>query len=98
MLRKALLIIALLMTSIGFFCVLSGRSGALPILIWGVILLASVLFERWRYQPIDSGHDDWQETDEQFIDPETGKLTRVLYQTKTGERRYVQVDDSSKHR
>jgi len=49
-----------------------------------------ILIERWRYQRHDHANGlGWQETDEQFIDPETGKLTKVLYNPATGERRYV---------
>lgn len=68
---------------------------ALPgcaILTMCTVLLAAVLCERWRYRSADDAGDAmWQETAEQFIDPQTGTLTQVLYRPATAERRYVAV-------
>jgi hypothetical protein len=59
-------------------------------LVIGVIVLIGTLFERWRYRRIEkasNGH--WQRTDEQFIDPTTGDPVEVMFDPRTGERRYV---------
>jgi hypothetical protein len=56
----------------------------------GVIVLIGTLFERWRYRHIEeppTGH--WQRTGEQFIDPSTGDPVEVMFDPRTGERRYV---------
>jgi hypothetical protein len=55
----------------------------------GVIVLIGTLFERWRYRRIEepqNGH--WQRTDEQFFDPSTGDPVEVVFDPRTGERRY----------
>ena len=33
--------------------------------------------------------EGWQQTDERFIDPESGQPVQVFYNPRTGERRYV---------
>jgi hypothetical protein len=54
------------------------------------ILLACVLFERFRYKPIaDRPPPGWQATGERFIDPETGTPVIVFYDPTSGERQYV---------
>jgi hypothetical protein len=59
--------------------------------IWAVLLLIGVALERWRYKPLAGIRPgpDWQQTDERFVDPETGKLVTVYFHPGTGERRYV---------
>ena len=62
-------------------------------LIWGVAqstIAAALLVERWRYRAsaAASPDDGWQKTDERFVDPESGQTMRVLYNPRTGERRY----------
>ncbi|MBV8665114.1 MAG: hypothetical protein JO269_01395 [Burkholderiaceae bacterium] len=92
MLRLALLVFAALLSVAGLFCLSSGYGHGLPMTVWGVILLLAVLFERWRYQQSHNANGAWQETGERFIDPESGRLTKVLYDPHSGERRYVPVD------
>jgi len=92
MLRNALLLIAFCVAAIGFACIISGGGQAWPAAIWGTALFVLILIERWRYQHADQGGGEWVATDEQFIDPETGKLTRVFYKAATGERRYIAED------
>ena len=54
------------------------------------IMLAFVLFERFRYKPIaDRPPPGWQATGERFIDPESGKPVTVYYDPKSGARQYV---------
>jgi hypothetical protein len=57
----------------------------------GLLLIAAVLIERWRYRGLDRDRPgpDWQATGERFVDPETGKMVTVYYKPLTGERRYV---------
>lgn len=57
----------------------------------GVSVLAiAILFER-RYHPATTKPDDaeWVVTDEQFVDDVSGKLIKVWYNPRTGERRYI---------
>ncbi|MEB0032798.1 hypothetical protein QN372_18780 [Undibacterium sp. RTI2.1] len=93
MLRTTLLFIGSLMTITGLVFILAGNAHAWPLTLWGTILLAALLLEKWRYRPTatitDLDKGEWQKTDEEFIDPETGALTQVFYQAATGERRYV---------
>jgi hypothetical protein len=50
------------------------------------------LFERWRYNNKNaSSEGDWQVTGERFVDPETGKNMEVLYDPRSGERRYQEI-------
>ena len=58
---------------------------------WAAVFLVGLLFERWRYKPLAdrSPGPDWQQTDERFVDPETGKLVTVYFHPRTGERRYI---------
>jgi hypothetical protein len=59
-------------------------------LLIGVIVLIGTLFERWRYRRIEEASNGrWQRTDEQFIDPSTGDPVEVMFDPRTGERRYV---------
>ncbi|MDY7539617.1 hypothetical protein RGU72_15295 [Undibacterium sp. 5I1] len=96
MLRTTLLFIGSLMTITGLVFISAGNTHAWPLTLWGTILLAALLLEKWRYRPTatitDLDKGEWQKTDEEFIDPESGALTQVFYQAATGERRYVQVN------
>jgi hypothetical protein len=57
----------------------------------GLVLLFGLAMERWRYKPVTRPRPgpDWVQTNERFVDPESGKLITVFYQPSTGERRYV---------
>ncbi len=91
MLRNVVLGFALIVAGIGYLlCFFGGQKQAWPMALWGSILFVLILLERWRYERSDhAGESGWVATDEQFIDPETGKLTRVFYHSATGDRRYV---------
>lgn len=88
MLRIAVLVVASLMAVLGIGALAFGYAGWVPA-IWGVVLLACVLFERWRYKAPAAQGGHWQRTGEQFIDPESGQATEVLYDPETGQRRYA---------
>jgi len=58
----------------------------------GVILVSAVLLERKRYRTrVDRTKGHWQPTGERFVDPTTGRLMEVSYNTATGERDYREV-------
>jgi len=93
MLRNALLLFALCVAVCGYLLVLTVDRHAWPMAIWGSVLFVLICLERWRYQHTHSGPEHgWVATDEQFIDPESGKLTKVFYNAESGERRYEVVD------
>jgi hypothetical protein len=63
--------------------------GAYALGLGGLVLLGTA-FERWRYRPNDARPGaDWEPTGERFEDPSTGKILRVFYDPRSGERRYV---------
>jgi hypothetical protein len=64
-------------------------AAAVPLLIEGVIVAGSVLFERYRYKPeLDAPPGpDWVATGERSIGPR-GPVT-VWFQPSTGQRAYV---------
>lgn len=57
--------------------------------VGGAIILAGTLFEARRYRARVSAQGGWQDTEERFIDPITGRLMRVRFNPRTGERDYV---------
>lgn len=97
MLRITLLICGVGLTVTGIIFWVRGNCGFQPVLMWGVILVTAVLFERWRYRRNEHSHDrQWQPTGEKFEDPETGKIMEVHYDPVSGERRYVCPQDRLK--
>jgi len=89
MLRIALLIVALALLAAGLALRLRGAADAFPLIAWGLVLALAVVFERWRYRSRDAGRGGpWEVTGERFIDPESGAAMHVLYNPRTGERRY----------
>ena len=92
MLRNALLVVALAAGMIGLGARLAGHRDAAPFAIWGCIIAAAVLVERWRYRSRNATPGgDWQQTEERFVDPESGQTMLVFYNPHTGERRYEQA-------
>ena len=66
-------------------------------LVTGAIILIGTLFERWRYRRIEPPpQGDWRRTGERFIDPSTGDPVEVMFDARTGERRYVAADSGEK--
>jgi hypothetical protein len=90
-LRTVVIAAAAILTCVGIALIACGvRAPGGQALAVGVIVLIGTLFERWRYRRIEappSGH--WQRTGEQFIDPSTGDPVEVMFDPRTGERRYV---------
>ncbi len=97
MLRRFVLALACVAIVLGVaLCVLHVPGPGLQLLFLGVVALAALRFERWRYR--SEGMPDgptWRATGERFEDPETGRVLDVEFQPETGERRYVVAEDSS---
>ncbi|HJY18598.1 MAG TPA: hypothetical protein VJ353_13260 [Xanthobacteraceae bacterium] len=91
MLRTVVIAAAAILTCVGIGLIVCGvHAPGWQALAIGVIVLIGTLFERWRYRHIEDppgGH--WQRTGEQFIDPSTGDPVEVMFDPRTGERRYV---------
>jgi hypothetical protein len=90
-LRTVVIAVAAMLTCVGIGLVLSGVTApGWQALIIGAIVLIGTLFERWRYRRIEEPlNGRWQRTDEKFIDPSTGNPVEVMFDPRTGERRYV---------
>ena len=91
MLRAVVIAVAAILTCVGIgLIVCSVQAPGWQALVIGVIVLIGTLFERWRYRRIEEPRNDrWQRTDERFIDPSTGVAVEVMFDPRTGERRYV---------
>jgi len=94
MLRTALLLVGGLCLLAALGLALTGNyTPALPLLGFGLLLMADLVFERWRYKRVGPKPGGRAEpTGERFIDPETQQLTEVYYDSATGERSYVRID------
>ena len=95
MLRTAVLIFGCLVLVLGgYLCTKGVAYGGIQVLVGGAIFVLGTLFERWRYNNKNASLDgDWQSTDERFVDPATGKNMEVLYDPRSGERRYQEIRD-----
>lgn len=95
MLRTAVLIFGCLTVALGaYLCARGVLSGGIQTLAGGAVILAGTLFERWRYRNRNvSAAGDWAPTGERFVDPETGRNVEVLYDSRSGERRYRTLGD-----
>jgi hypothetical protein len=95
LLRTVLLVICgvLLATAASLVIASCSLGAVLRIAVPGFVLLFGLLVEHWRYKPLTSRRPgpDWVQTDERFVDAESGKLVTVFYKPSTGERRYVAV-------
>ena len=91
MLRTVVIVVAVILTCVGIGLIAVGvRGPGWQALVLGVIVLIGTLFERWRYRHIEEPlNGNWQRTGEQFIDPSTGDPVAVMFNPRTGERRYV---------
>jgi len=65
------------------------------LIIGGTLLILALAIERWRYKPVTAAAPDpgWTDTGERFVDPETGKTVKVLYNAASGERQYAVLND-----
>jgi hypothetical protein len=94
MLRKAIFAYGVLAIIVGILLLAAGigASVVVYVLIQGVVVIAALLFERGRYRPTTTPSVSWQDTEERFVDPSTGKLMKVRYNPQTGARDYVPID------
>jgi len=70
---------------------------AIDLAVGGIVVIAALLFERWRYTPrIDRTRGHWEETGERFVDPTSGHLIEVHYNPDTGQRAYVDTSSEDK--
>ncbi|HEX3664563.1 MAG TPA: hypothetical protein VHU23_04945 [Rhizomicrobium sp.] len=93
MLRNVLLIISIAVLASGVVCLLFKIAApAYTLLMWGALLFAAVVYERFRYKPLEHGlpGPGWERTSERFVDAESGKTVTVYVEPKTGERQYVE--------
>lgn len=69
--------------------------GTWPAVIAAALLVVGIAFERVRYGAVQRAPEgpDWRETSERFIDDASGKPVTVWFDAKTGERRYVAMED-----
>jgi hypothetical protein len=88
-LRRAVTFGATALAAIGALLCLTGMPApGVQLLGLGGVVLVGLAIERWRYRTTPRPGADWQPTGERFIDPESGRPVDVLYDPKTGERRY----------
>jgi hypothetical protein len=92
MLRKWVLGIGLAVLGIGgIVLIVGGFPPAIVFIFWGAIIAGGILFERFRYKPLETQRPGpgWERTTERFVDDETGNPVTVYIQPQTGERMYV---------
>jgi len=93
MLRTAVLVCGLLVAGIGALLLLVRPADGLPALLFGGLLVIATVFERWRYKwTVAAGKAQGEPTGERFVDPASGKLVEVYYESSTGKRSYVEID------
>jgi len=93
MLRNFVLLLSIVALALGVvFLLWHVDPPAFTLLIWGGILLAAVVYERFRYKPLEPRRPgpDWERTSERFVDAESGKTVTVYVEPRTGERQYVE--------
>ena len=89
MLRTFLLVVGVVLFVVGLGARLAGSPAATPSAVLGAVLVLALLLERWRYRsPMPAAGGEWVRTEERFIDPESGRPMNVLFNPRTGERRY----------
>jgi hypothetical protein len=91
MLRTVVISVAAILVCAGIGLIASGiHAPGWQALVIGLIVLVGTLFERWRYRHIEEPpKGQWQRTGERFLDPSTGDAVEVMFDPRTGERRYV---------
>jgi hypothetical protein len=71
-----------------------GAAGtALPLALFGGLLLLGTVFDQARYKPIvdEPPGAGWEPTGERFRDPSGGEPAEVWFNPTTGQRRYVRL-------
>ncbi len=93
--RASVLGLGIVMVAAAVLPLFMGWPALIPLAFTGAVLVLVIVFERPVYKPDEAvaPGPPWQQTDERFIDPETGKKVTVFVKPETGERRYVQIGD-----
>jgi hypothetical protein len=83
------------LVALGIFLYLSGvKYPGVQTMIFGAVLALAVLVERWRYHNAQASRaGNWAATGERFVDPQSGQNMEVQYDARTGERRYVPLEE-----
>jgi len=85
-----------LLIAIGGIAVFASGGGPV-LMIVGVVVLVTAAIEPIYGRPGTRPHDgQWRPTDEKFVDPETGKLVTVWFDSASGERRYVAEEPNNR--
>ena len=86
---RGLALIVGILLAIGGITVWASGGGPF-LLIAAIIVIVTALLEPIYGRTVTRPFGDaWRPTDEKFIDPETGELVTVWFDSATGERRYV---------
>ena len=91
MLRSCTIAIAGIALVCGVAALVAGIPPGFVLAFWGAIVVLSILYERFRYKPLETASPGpgWTRTTERFIDDETGAPVTVWLDARTGERKYV---------
>jgi hypothetical protein len=94
MLRAGVLVVGIVLVVVGAaLCLEHVLFGGVQALSLGAVVVLGVVFERWRYQNKNASGSggNWQPTGERVVDPESGRDVEVLYDARSGERRYAPI-------
>ena len=93
MLRNAVLALGGALFLTGAMGLLAHAWGmSLVLMIWGVIIVFAILYERYAYKNIVDAPPTgkgWTRTNERFVDDKSGRTVTVYVKPITGERAYV---------
>jgi hypothetical protein len=94
-LRASVLGLGIVLVAAAVLPLFAGWPALVPVACTGAVLVLVIVFEQPAYKPDEKAKPGppWQQTDERFIDPETGKQVTVYVKPETGERRYVQTGE-----
>jgi hypothetical protein len=94
--RRGLALTAGVLLGVGGIA-LWASGGGFVLLIVAAVAIATALLEpiygRAGASPLGPG---WRPTDEKFVDPETGELVTVWFDSASGKRRYVGDDQTGR--
>ncbi len=92
MLRAILVVVGLIGVVIGVLMIFAGAAipAAIELLVLGGLMALALVFERRGYRPrVNRESGNWETTGERFVDPTSGHLIEVRYNSDTGQRDYV---------
>lgn len=91
MLRKTVLLIAVIATVGGAAAMFARVPPGWIFVFWGALIVLSLVYERVHYKALETGSPGpgWTRTSERFVDEESGEAVTVWLNPSSGERRYV---------